>query len=136
VPKHGLWPGDLKASTDPMPADTLQVQAQELQKATDGKLVGRVEVGSIGDKISLNFVIVAPSLNNYQYRLLKVLHGVNSPYPLHIVLNMNESREAGDQREFEAQLAQIFQAASTRTVLGELLALSEKAEEKKVKRKF
>jgi hypothetical protein len=126
--EKNLWPTDFTPVTESMPADLLEAQATALGNATDGKLAGRVEVGSLGDKISLNFVIVAPSLNGYQYRLLQVLHGVYPPYPLQIVLKMDERREAKNRNQFETQLAQILQAPSTRNVIAELLTLVDKAE--------
>jgi hypothetical protein len=126
--EKNLWPKDFTPVTEPMPADILEAQARKLADATEDKLTARIEVGSLGDKISLNFVIVAPALNGYQYRLFRVSHGVYPPYPLTIIVAADDRRDAHDQMEFETQLAQILQAPSTRNVLAELLALVNKSE--------
>jgi hypothetical protein len=133
--RQNLWPTDIVPETEPTPADVLMRQAEELEKATNGRLIGRVEVGSQEEKISLNFVIVAPALDNFQYRLFKVLHGVYPPYPAQIVVDMTDGRDAANQEEFEAQLSRVLQSAATRKVLGELLTLTEKANAGVVKRK-
>ncbi len=127
--EQSLWPKKFDPVSERVPADLLEMQAKSLEDATHGKLIGRVEVGSQGDKISLNFVIVAPSLGGYQYRLFQVLHGVYPSYPAKIVLNMSEQRNAADEQAFTTQLAQILQSPPTRNVLAELLALVSRAEQ-------
>jgi hypothetical protein len=53
--RHNLWPADLSSETDPTPADVLSEQARELETLTDGKLTGRVEVGSLGHQQPVRF---------------------------------------------------------------------------------
>ena len=65
------------------PIAVLKELARGLEKRTAGLLVGKVEQSSEGSDFLLEFYIAAPSLNNYEYKVLDLTHNLNF-YPLHI----------------------------------------------------
>jgi hypothetical protein len=126
MPKiNSLWPSNLVASTQRMPEDALREQARALETATGGVLRGLVEPGSHGEWLTFNFYVVAPLLDDYSYRLFKVRHKVPNPFnPLEIIVDSKDLRKVADEGAYKSELAVILGSKATRSIIGELLALS------------
>lgn len=123
-----LWPSNLMPSNHRLPEDVLREQAQELARATNGLLQGLVEPGSHGEWLTFNFYVVAPRLDSYSYRLFKVRHKVPNPFnPLEIIVGSKDVRKVISEEAYEHELAAILGSKTTRSIIGELLALSRKA---------
>ena len=121
--RAGLWPTDLIPSSRRTPEQILREQAADLRQKTGGALTGDVEAGSSGDRITLDFFIVAPALEDYHYRLFKVRHAIN-PYdpPLELILSSRQIKPAHSEEEFLTILRQVFESPQTRALVGDLLA--------------
>jgi hypothetical protein len=123
---RSFWPADLKPSADPTPEEILRRQAEDLKQQTGGVLHGAVEPGSQGDWVTISFLIVAPRLDDYAYRLFKVRHKVPDPFsPLEIIVDSKDIRRVTSQQQFERELERILGSNATRSVLTQLLSLSE-----------
>ncbi|MBL6987895.1 MAG: hypothetical protein ISR72_12835, partial [Methylobacter sp.] len=96
--------------------------ARGLEKRTAGLLVGKVEQSSEGSDFLLEFYIAAPSLNNYEYKVLDLTHNLNF-YPLHISSsNENSFSDISNQEDLEISLKTIFSSAEVKRVINGLLA--------------
>jgi hypothetical protein len=125
---NSLWPEDLTASSDTMPEDILRTQAFDLAEKTGGLLRADVEPGSHGEWITLDFFVIAPRLDDFAYRLFKVRHKIPNCFdPLEIILGSKNVHRVKSRSDFERELATILGSSSTRTLVGELLALSRNA---------
>lgn len=126
-----LWPTDLAPTVERTPLVILKEQATQLGTQTKNLLVGRVETFTSmqeWDRIFQHvFSIVAPTLDNYRYRLLDVSHGIE-PYPLTARLfvgpasNLTREQKLSSEEEFLAFLRTAFASVETRTIIGALLA--------------
>ena len=123
-----LWPENFDLAPESTPYDLLAVQATELKKATKAKLYGRVDIGSIGDKVSLDFMVIADALNGYEYRLFKVLHRVHPAFEAEFVVTGNRAIKTESREEFESTLANMIQSKETTRLINELLDLIKKKE--------
>lgn len=90
-----LWPDEIKVEKMIAPVTILRQQASLLGKKTKNIVQGKVEDAK--GELSINpfnyvFHIVAPALNNYQYRLFKVSYGV-SLYPLEMDIEIEIRNE-------------------------------------------
>ncbi len=121
------WPQDLlgiaKHPSEQTPQDILQIQADDLSNKTNGRLHGRVDVGAQGQYIVLDFFIVAPSLEDYEYRLLKVRHKLVPSYPVEVIMSSKDKRKASSPETLLVILSDIFRASATLSVIGQLLDL-------------
>lgn len=76
-----LWP-DIEQSKDVLPVAILREQAAALGKRTGHLLEGRVNSRTDEDgNFNHSFNVVAPTLDNYSYRLFSITHGAE-PYPV------------------------------------------------------
>jgi hypothetical protein len=76
-----LWP-DIEQSKDVLPVTILREQAAALGKKTSHLLEGRVSTRTDEDgNFVHSFYVVAPTMDNYSYRLLTITHGAE-PYPV------------------------------------------------------
>ena len=123
--KSSYWPEDLIIAEPPSqktPARFLEEIAQELPGQTEGLLRAEVEEGSWGEYLVYDFVVVAPALDDYAYRLFKVRHRL-APYPAEIIHGGRVAKAAGPGA-FEERLRTILAAAETRRAISELLLYS------------
>ncbi|HWE95600.1 MAG TPA: hypothetical protein VG269_16670 [Tepidisphaeraceae bacterium] len=124
------WPEDLLGTAsrpqERTPEEILQSEAEDLGAKTNGLLKGRVDIGAQGEYIVLDFFIVAPKLENYEYRLLKARHKLLPEYPVEVILSTNDKRRAKNADGLEIILSDIFRAQSTRSIVGQLLDLTNK----------
>ncbi|MDQ2732226.1 MAG: hypothetical protein M3Y56_11250 [Armatimonadota bacterium] len=125
---NSLWPIDLVPDSDPdVPLSILRQQADLLGEKTGGQVIADVEMGSIMTGVMLDFVLLAPSLQNYRYRLFKVIHPLEN-YPLDLILLSGEVLHPDTADEFRDELRSIFASDATRRAIGELMAYSAEQE--------
>jgi hypothetical protein len=118
---RNLW-GDLPdTSSLHAPVMILSEQAQILEQGTSGLLIGRTNVRQRDDKFSVEMAIIAPTLNNYSFSLLTVMHDIGL-YPAFVITDGKEPVECKDQQEFEAEIARVLQSEHVRRVIAGLLA--------------
>lgn len=126
--RAGLWPADLVPGDRRTPELILREQAEDLRQKTGGVLTAEVEAGSNGDRLTFDFFVVAPRLDDYHYRLFKVRHKVN-PYdpPLEMILSAKRIELARSEDEFIALLRRVFESPETRTLVSDLLGYAARA---------
>jgi hypothetical protein len=102
----------------------LKEQARALSDATKGILQGKVEVGTRGNSFTIALSIIAPALNNYEYEVVRVQHGIEL-YPAQVV-SASEARvmKCQDEEELTAALGSILGSEKTSSVIASLIAQS------------
>jgi hypothetical protein len=118
-----LWPDNFKVANEPTPESIPEAQAIDLKDKTSGKLSARVDIGTIGDRISLDFTVIAPELNGYEYRLFKVLRRVFPSFDAEFVVAGEQPVKVTTQPEFETELTRILQSNATKRLISELLGM-------------
>jgi len=120
---ENLWPDDLSSELDPdSPLVILQEQAEALALRTHGLLQAEVVLITPNDILSFNFVLVAPALDDYRYRLFKVWPDNKlDPYPVTLDVSSADQRKAATAAEFREELRRIFFSNATRRAISELL---------------
>lgn len=105
------------------PIAILKELAQILEKKTGGLLVGKVQQSvSKGGDFTLEFFIVAPSLNNYTHAIFELQHDLTL-YPLAAsTYYENGVRQIQNQDELERLLKSIFSSSKVKPVINGLLA--------------
>lgn len=137
----GAIPQETSDDATRSPFAILEEQGEQLEKATQGRLQGRiVRSGQYGQEMVIDFFIYAEGLGQYSYPLLKVLHGV-SMYPA----TLREHGEydditCNDDDEFEGALAKILSSQRVAQVVQGLLnqmpsSTTKSAKAKKPKKK-
>ena len=125
VPNY--WPPIARARPGPTPESLLRQQAELLTEQTEGVLQGKVDIGSRGEWITLDLLVVAAVLDGYTFRLLKVRHKPVRPFdPVEFVNGSKPTRTTG-QDAYESKVAELLGSSETASLIGELLALSERA---------
>lgn len=90
-----LWPDELDDATVRAPVTLLREQAVLLGKKTSNLIEAEVELGSnVDGNFTYHFFIVAPTLNNYHYRLFSVEHTI-ALYPVLIDVGEELGKELG-----------------------------------------
>jgi hypothetical protein len=109
------------------PIAVLKELALALEKRTGGLLEGKAQQEFYSDQFTLNFYIVAPSLNNYSYHVFSISHDLGF-YPLSVhffnskeIIDLN-SKKIINQEELEAELKTIFSSPDVKKVMNGLLA--------------
>lgn len=135
-----LWPDIEQPKTVP-PVAILREQAAALGKKTGHLLEGRVSTRTDADGEFIHtFSVVAPTLDNYAYRLFSIYHGaeaypVTVPYPERIDLgtyrsglpSVGGSLKIGSEKELLDFLRAVLNSDKTKRVLGSLLAQAKAA---------
>jgi hypothetical protein len=120
-----LWPEIEQTQVVP-PVAILREQAALLGKKTNHLLEGRVVTSTnISGGFTHSFDIVAPTLDDYTYRLFSISHGV-IPYPV----ETTEKDERGyfssvslaSEQELLDYIRKILNSDDTKKVVGSLLA--------------
>lgn len=109
-------------------ADFLGRLAQDLASATEGVLKGEVAPAVLGPSVNYAFYVVAPSLDDYRYRLFSVWRDVagggqirvDGGYAVEVVTNLEE---------LETAVARIVQSPETRSLLEALKNQSRKMDQ-------
>jgi hypothetical protein len=135
-----LWPTDIASATPTVipPSEILQQQATNLERKTQGVLLGKVNRWSSSGQFFLSFRIVAPALD-YEYELLKVHHGIDL-YPVTVdaalgradvqsiyhvaAFSSDMSTQLGTEEQFVQWLENVLADDQTRKVIGSLLRQS------------
>jgi hypothetical protein len=117
-----LW-GELpEVSSVLTPTAILNGQAQVLAKMTDGLLTARTELARDGQDFEITMNIVATSLDNYYYEVLRIKHGVDL-YPAWVLGWDKEPQvECENYQALEKAVAQVLQSDRVRRVIRGLLA--------------
>ena len=118
-----LWGNLPEAPFVRTPAGILNEQAQVLAKETKGLLTGRTEIERKGEDFVITMDIVATSLGNYTYEVLRIKYGVDL-YPARL-LPWDEDDTAVDctnPEELEQAIANVLQSHRVRRVITGLLA--------------
>jgi len=141
---NDLW-GDLPTGpAEKAPVAILKEQAQLLGQKTNQLLEGRVRQRDpeslsvnytavslsfpVDERIGLvayDFSIIAPTLNNYEYSVLTIVHSLNY-YPLQLYARSYNKysyrfKTLSDQQSFEEELRAIFGSEEIRKVIAGLL---------------
>jgi hypothetical protein len=146
-----LWPEDIGQTNDEtMPFKILQEQAELLGTRTQNIITASVEteiVGNISEPFTHDFYIVAPSLQNYRFRLFTVAHGFDlypvkiflidgmaqsddmfGQYPiLHTNFGLKSFVEIETEQDFLNVLKLVFSSTKTQKVVRNLLAQSKQS---------
>ena len=121
------WPSDLlrqsAAPAESTPQEVLRAEADDLGVKTNGLLHGRVDVGAQGQLIVLDLFIVAPGLDDYEFRLLTIRHRLLPAYPAEVVVGPKDKRRAGTADDLLTILSDVFRSTGTRSVVSQLLDL-------------
>jgi hypothetical protein len=130
-----LWP-EIQQSEVVPPLAILREQAVALGKKTGQLLEGRVSTRTDADgNLVHSFSVVAPSLDNYSYRLFSLYHGAD-PYPVTVpeclaleapphaapVPGSLAERRIGSETELLRYLREILNSEKTKRIVGSLLA--------------
>jgi hypothetical protein len=133
-----LWPADFATVTVIPPSEILQEQAGNLTRKTKGVLLGKVNRWSASGGFFLSFRIVAPGLDNYEYEILQVHHGIDL-YPVTVdaalgkavpsmynvaAFSKDISTQLGSPEQFVQWLESVLADDQTRKVIGSLLRQS------------
>ena len=104
------------------PFAILEEQGKQLETATKSKLTGKtVRGGQYGNKFVIDFYIYAPTLGQYTYPLLKVIHGIDM-YPLQIRQHgEHDEVDCRDKDDFEQKLQSILSSHEVYRVIESLL---------------
>lgn len=121
-----LW-GDLSEEPEVRPPTSLlKEQASVLKAATKGVLYGNVVVQRGGDGFYIELRIVAPALDDYEYSVVHVEHGIDM-YPLKLYPEWGQPADVircKDEQQFETALAKILSDPRVRKVVASLVAQS------------
>jgi hypothetical protein len=111
------WPDDFGRFTVTPPITILREQAAILGKKTRGAVEGLVTTSKEADGFAHYFYVVAPSLDNYTYRLFAVTHAVQLyPVVIHAEV-MQRSFQAATEEEFVEHLRSILSSEQTKKVI-------------------
>lgn len=126
-----LWGEIPLTETIRMPVTILREQAVLLEKKTENVLQGNIHISSHGDRFRASFDIVAPSLDDYSYRVLTIDYPV-SMYPLEIYDEIKGEEGDGplnptrcrDEESFTKALGRVLSHPQMRKVVTSLVAQS------------
>jgi hypothetical protein len=120
--QEDLW-GDLPVVESlRTPLVILKEQSELLQEKTEGLLVGQIKPRESGLQFRYEFAIVAPTLNNYLYETLVIVHGIGF-YPVNIFDPNGHSatKSCATEEEYKQGLRDIFASEHVKTVISKLL---------------
>ncbi len=138
-----LWPPDLATpSGRKAPATILREAGAQLGQRTKNLVLGRVvpepkpsEGGPVpmgeraGPRFRYAFLLVAPALDFYEFKLFTIEHGMNL-YPVHLRPEGGRAarRIAHKEADFMNLLKRVFESDDTRRVINSLLEQSQSVE--------
>lgn len=123
------WPAVSDAArVGSTPQDLLEQQAALLSGQTNGVLFGDVTASARGERITLDLFIVAPKLNDYSYRLLKVRYNPMRPFDkVEVVVPGSAVQRASGEDDYNRLIADALSSPETASIMGQLLGLSKRA---------
>jgi hypothetical protein len=130
-----LWPKDIEYTELRAPATIIKEQASLLGQKTKNLLKAEVlfsKTLETQDSFYYTFYFVAPTLNNYRYKLFTISHGIKL-YPVEINIDYDINAEISPQEkdgnlvahsedEFLEILHKIFNADTTKQIMKSILA--------------
>jgi hypothetical protein len=123
-PVPDLWGQFPKAAQVKSPSFILEQQANVLTQRTNGLLQGQVSLSRHTPgrgSFYISLLILAPSLDNYIYEVLSVIHEIPF-YPATILAEEGEVK-CNDEEAFEKAVGAVLQSERIRKVVSGLLAL-------------
>lgn len=120
--QEDLW-GDLpEVESLRTPLVILKEQAELLQEKTEGLLVGQIKSAQDVTRFVYDFFIIAPTLNNYAYHLLTVMHDLGF-YPLQLIDRQvgRKFKQCSSEKELKQGLREIFSSEKSKAVISKLL---------------
>jgi hypothetical protein len=125
-----LWPSDIVQNDVKPPVAILKEQASLLGNKTKNLVTAEVHLDDPDDygysivNFNYRFLIIAPALNNYQFKLFSVAYDVDL-YPVQFQLDQSVAAEldvdeqisVGNEEEFQNLLKRIFGTQRTRRVI-------------------
>lgn len=117
-----LW-GDMPdVETLKTPLLILKEQAELLQEKTKGMLVGQIVASQNGQNFTYTFSIVAPTLNNYTYRVLMVSHALGFyPAVVYDSQKNNIAISCENEEEYKKCLSGLFSSEKNKAAISKLL---------------
>jgi len=125
--QRDLWPADIAVTANlQTPVTILREQALLLGEKTKNVVEAEVISGGNNIEFTHSFILVAPALENYKYRLFTVRHPVEL-YPLWINFDSwnEEPSEVDSEEEFVKELKVIFAHKRTKDIIQALIAQSQ-----------
>jgi hypothetical protein len=140
-----LWPTDIINTRVRAPLTILKEQAILLQQKSNGVINAQVKRIKTQDQLSIEkgyflyeFVVVAPVLLSYEYRLFTISHEIEL-YPITIETDEIIARELGNlnndpvivksETDYIEQLRKIFCTKKTKKIINAMLAQSVEIED-------
>lgn len=131
---ENLWPENLTVTQRKAPVTILREQASLLGEATQNIVKANViSTGGSDTMFLYTFLIVAPTFDNYHYKLFTIRHGIDL-YPVTISLDEAIAAEldigsekemlAGSEAEFIERLKAIFHSKRTVSIIQAIVAQS------------
>ena len=109
-----LWPDSVSKEKWASPVSLLREQARFLGERTRNLVTAEVGTASVEDETFLyHFYIVAPTLNNYHYRLFSIEHSIEM-YPLMFYMDEQLGKELNAENKKPSTVAGYIAAASSR----------------------
>lgn len=116
-----LWPDEISTGQIKAPIAVLREQATALGRKTQNVVVAEIEQSgaNYGRQIALTFVLKAPALGDYRFKLFQVTYDPAELYPLFIESevplseNKDDRLKADNEHDLLAALKQIFSAPKT-----------------------
>jgi hypothetical protein len=122
-----LWPADFGQLDITPPLVILREQAAIITGKTRQRIVGQVNTTQHNGGFAHDFVLLAPYLDNYSYRLFVATHDVML-YPVVIHADVNNMKyDCTTSDQLTAVLRQIFGDPQTKKVINSLLAQTDSA---------
>jgi hypothetical protein len=112
-----FW-GELAPADVVTPVTLLREQASKLGAKTRHVIEARVDTKTANKTFVHSLVLQVPSLDDYEYELLKVRHGI-ALYP---VSDANSLKEFPDEESFVEWLRQELSSPPTKRIIGNLMA--------------
>lgn len=120
--QEDLW-GDMPAVESlRTPLVILKEQAELLQEKTDGLLVGHIKPHENNLQFRYDFAIIAPTLNNYLYDMLIIIHEIGFyPVTIHDPQRHMSPKECANEEEYKQGLRDFFTSENTKNVISKLI---------------
>jgi hypothetical protein len=125
---ENLWGTLPEADTILHPKTILKEQATLLAQQTKGLLLGRVatertELNTHLGEMTIEFSIICPALENYQFDVLRIYYDTVEVYPCNVVADFDTSKaiKVKGEVEMKSEIGKILQSAQVRKAIAALL---------------
>lgn len=123
---ENLWPEDIFKNKVEMPKAIFIEQANNLAIMSNNVILGevhtRMEEDIFGEKILVHdFVMRAPSIDNYEYTLFTARHELIHPYPVSIPFS-GIHHNITDADRLKKLLSEIFKHEKTRQIVTSIIS--------------